>query len=224
MFIFRFEDSGSIARVEYVEDNNASAIARKKAVQPRQAETIQSEGQQVSSSYSQMYEQRQSLKDSASENTSDTNTLNERFLEKLDEGKAELIYLMRHTSIEDGVEDDVVSYVRPYYEENKYMTILWFYKLYSDFQDNSTVFSNILNIFFFLDIKHYDMPYLTSMVSNGLNSPFTMVQEVAIKVTEKWRTKECLVALKQAHYRSAWIKTYASQVISELERYRLRLT
>lgn len=218
MFIFRFDNSGSIiTHIEFVEDKNGSANLINKAAHSRQADTIQPEEQQVSSSISQMYEERQSRKNSASENTSDINTLNEHFLEKLDEGKAELIYLMRHTSIEDGVEDEVVSYVRPYYEENKYMTMLWFYKLYSEYQDNSVVFSNILNIFFFLAVKHFDMPYLISMVSNGLNSPFSIVQEVAIKVTEKWRTKECLVALKQAQYRSAWIKTYASQVISELE-------
>ncbi len=218
MFIFRFDNSGSIIpNIEFVEDKNGSAILNNKATLSRQADTIQPEEQQVSSSISQMYEERQSRKNSASENTSDINTLNEHFLEKLDEGKAELIYLMRHTSIEDGVEDEVVSHVRPYYEENKYMTILWFYKLYSEYQDNSVVFSNILNIFFFLDVKHFDMPYLISMISNGLNSPFSIVQEVAIKVTEKWRTKECLVALKQTQYKSAWIKAYAGQVISELE-------
>lgn len=218
MFIFRFDNSGSIiTHIEFVEDKNGSDNLNNKADHSIQADTVQSEEQQVSSSFSQISQDRQSNKNSASEYTSDINTLNEHFLEKLDDGKAELIYLMRHTSIEDGVEDDVVSYVRPYYVENKYMTILWFYKLYSEYQDNSVVFSNILNIFFFLDVKHYDLPYLVSMVSNGLNSPFSIVQEVAIKVTEKWRTKECLVALKQAQYKSAWIRTYANQVISELE-------
>lgn len=216
MFVFQFDSSGALKYSEHIDDKSSTAQLKRQAVQQRKTATIQPENQQLSSSTSHIHIQPQTSKD-ISGNTSNLNSLNDRFMEKLEDSKAELVYLMRHSSIEDGMENEVVDYIKPYYEENKYMTILYFYKLYSEFQDDSVVFSNILNLFFFLDVKHYDMPYFTSIVSNGLNSPFSMVQELAIKVSEKWRTKDCLVALKQAQFRSAWIDSYARQVISELE-------
>lgn len=216
MFVFQFDSSGTLIYSEHIDDKSSTAHLKRQVLQQRKTVTIQSENQQLNSSTSQIHSQIQTSKD-ASGNTSNMNSLNDRFMEKLEESKAELIYHMRHSSIEDGIENEVVNYIKPFYEENKYMTILFFYKLYSEFQGDSVVFSNILYLFFFLDVKHYDMPYFTSIVSNGLNSPFSMVQELAIKVTEKWRTNDCLVALKQAQYRSAWINSYARQVISELE-------
>ena len=124
---------------------------------------------------------------------------------------------MRHEIIEDGVENEVVASIRPYYKENKFMTLLWLYRLYAHCQNDTSVFSGILDLIYCLDVKPNDMDLMVSLVSNGLNSPYSIVQETAIKVTEKWRTKECLDALKLAKFSSKWMYSYAKKVIVELE-------
>ena len=149
--------------------------------------------------------------------SSDINELNEDFLCRLENEKEELIYLIEHTSLEDGIVNEAVEFIRPLYNQNKNMTILWFHKLYSEYQVDSIIFSGILNMIYFLDVEQDKTNLMITLISSGLNSPFSIVQEMAIKVTEKWRSKECLSALKLARYHSKWIKSYAQQVIEELE-------
>ena len=217
MFVFKIDNSGSIVFVDHNNDN-ASCLNKSDIIKPGQSETIQADNQNVLSSASKTTNSNSSIELTTNDNTSDIAHLNELFIRKLDEGKGELLFLMRHSSIEDGSENEVVDYIKPFYEENKFMTILWIYKLYSEYQDDNVIFAGLLNLLFFLKIKQSDMPYLTSIISNGLNSPFSMVQELAIKLTEKFRTKDCLAALKMSHYRSAWIASYAYQIITELEK------
>lgn len=150
-------------------------------------------------------------------NTSDANVLNERFMAKLEDDKDDILFIMRHSSIEDGYDNEVVEYMRPYMAENKYMTLFWLYGLYAQNMNNPTVFASILNLLCCLDIKQTDMAMMISLVCNGMNSKFSIVQESALKVVEQWRSKECLEALKQATFASKWMSSYAERVKKELE-------
>lgn len=150
-------------------------------------------------------------------NTSNANVLNERFLARLEEEKEEVIFTMLHSSIEDGYDNEVVEYMRPYMDENKYMTLFWLYGLYAQNMSNPTIFASILYLLCCLDIKQIDMAMMISLVCNGMNSKFSIVQESALKVVEQWRSKECLEALKQATFASKWISSYAERVKKELE-------
>lgn len=217
MFVFKIDNSGSIVFVEHNNDN-ASYLNSSDIIKSRQSETIQTDNQNILSNASQTIDSNSSNELTPNDNTSDIAHLNELFINKLDEGKGELIFLMRHSAIEDGSENEVVEYIKPFYDENKFMTILWLYKIYSEYQGDSVIFAGLLNLLFFLKVKQSDIPYLTSIISNGLNSPFSMVQELAIKLTEKFRTKDCLVALKLSQFKSAWIASYAHQIIIELEK------
>ena len=148
--------------------------------------------------------------------TSNARFLNESFLNRLDEEESEIVYLMCHSVVEDGYENDVIKYIRPYYTENPYMTLFWLYALYTKYRNDRIVFSSILDLLYCLDVKQNDMRFMISLLENGLNSRFSVVQEAAIKVAEKWRTIECLDSLQKAQYASEWIKKYADKVMSEI--------
>lgn len=217
MFFFFFDETNSSLREVEVEENSASRAFAQKVVNACCFTVASSVKEEVVSSKSEKSTNVANLKSATVSSSSDANLLNEQFLARLDEEKEEIIYLMLHEVIEDGVENEVISTLRPFCKENKYMLLIWLYRLYAHNQTNSAVFSGILDVLYCLDVKQSDFDLMISLVSNGLNSPFSIVQETAIKVTEKWRTKECLDALKLAKYSSPWMESYAQKVIVELE-------
>ena len=217
MFFFFFDEANSSVRKVEVEENSASRDSAQNVVNAWCFPVASSVKEEVLSSKSEKTTNVANLKSATVSSSSDANLLNEQFLARLDEEKEEIIYLMLHEVIEDGVENEVISTLRPFCKENKYMLLIWLYRLYAHNQTNSAVFSGILDVLYCLDVKQSDFDLMISLVSNGLNSPFSIVQETAIKVTEKWRTKECLDALKLAKYSSPWMESYAQKVIVELE-------
>ncbi len=216
MFVFYFDEASSSVIINNVAEGSGSETTTNNVVKANKSFFFTTK-EDVISNLSEA--EPNIIKHSAlsSANTSDPNILNEQFLARLDEEKEEIIFLMRHEIIEDGVENEVVVSIRPYYKENKFMTLLWLYRLYAHCQNDTSVFSGILDLIYCLDVKPNDMDLMVSLVSNGLNSPYSIVQETAIKVTEKWRTKECLDALKLANFSSKWMSSYAKKVIVELE-------
>ena len=217
MFFFFFNEANSSLREVEVEENSTSIASAPKVVNACCFPVASSVKEEVLSSKSEKTTNVANLNSAIVSSSSDANLLNEQFLTRLDEEKEEIIYLMLHEVIEDGVENEVVSTLRPFCKENKYMLLIWLYRLYAHNQTNSAVFSGILDVLYCLDVRQSDFDLMISLVSNGLNSPFSIVQETAIKVTEKWRTKECLDALKLAKYSSPWMESYAQKVIVELE-------
>ena len=217
MFFFFFDEANSSLREVEVKENSASRASAQKVVNTCCFTVASSVKEEIVSNRSEKTTNVANLKSATVSSSSDANLLNEQFLARLDEEKEDIIYLMLHEVIEDGVENEVISTLRPFCKENKYMLLIWLYRLYAHNQTNSAVFSGILDVLYCLDVKQSDFDLMISLVSNGLNSPFSIVQETAIKVTEKWRTKECLDALKLAKYSSPWMESYALKVIVELE-------
>ena len=216
MFFFFFDNTTSSEKIKsnpIVLGEDASFVQKKERNVPSTTVTQRERIESNSSSF----EHSVKYVSSSEESTSDANLINERFLSKLDADKEGIIYLMLHTSIEDGYDNEVVEYMRPYFNESKYMTLFWLYGLYAQYMSNQWVFAAILNLLSCLDVKQRDMSSMVSLVSNGLNSKYSIVQEAAIKVVEKWRSKECLEAMRQSTFSSSWMMSYAKRVIQELE-------
>ena len=211
MFVFYFDEASSVVKVNSLEEESGTKSTNHKVVRGYSFK------EDIISNLSEAEPNILKLKALSSANTSNANILNEQFLARLDEEKEELVFLMSHEIIEDGVENEVVANMRPYYNENKYMTLMWLYRLYAQNQNDSSIFSGILDLLYCLDVKPNDMDLMVSLVSNGLNSQYSIVQETAIKVTEKWRTRECLDALRLAKFTSPWMASYAKKIIGELE-------
>ena len=218
MFVFFFDEASSTAKNNIAVESSESESTSNKVARAYSFATISSTKEETISNWSEAEPNIVKLKALSSTNTSNANILNEQFLARLDEEKEELVFLMRHEVIEDGFENEVVASMRPYYNENKYMTLMWLYRLYAQSQNDSSVFSSILDLLYCLDVKPNDMDLMVSLVSNGLNSPYSIVQETAIQGTEKWTTKECLDALKLAKFSTPWMASYAKKVIVELEK------
>lgn len=217
MDIFSFDKASSSIRKVEVEEKSASISSIHSEANVSSSSEAGTVKEEVIANKSGDIAKYQNINSATVSNTSDANLLNVQFFARLDEEKDDILFLMCHEDIEDGIENEVISALRPYYSENKYMLFIWLYGLYASYQTNAAVFSGILDILYCLDIKQNDFGYMISLVSNGLNSPFSIVQETAIKVTEKWRTKECLDALRLAKYSSKWMESYAKKVIVELE-------
>lgn len=216
MSFFITDDVTSTKKPNLVaKDNDATA---KVMAYPRSVETLSSQKDDVSNSSSTSKSDRIRYNSSIDGSTSDVNLLNDQFLKRLEDDKDEIVFLMRHSAIEDGYDNEVVQFVRPYYEENNYLTLLWLYKLYSEYLEDDFVFSSILDLLSCLGVKQSDMNFMISLVCNGLNSKLSLVQEAALKVIEKWRSRECLMALRQASFNSKWISTYAAHIMCELQR------
>lgn len=217
MDIFSFDKASSSIRKVEVEEKSASISSIHSEANVSSSSEAGTVKEEVIANKSGDIAKYQNINSATVSNTSDANLLNVQFFARLDEEKDDILFLMCHEDIEDGIENEVISALRPYYSENKYMLFIWLYGLYASYQTNAAVFSGILDILYCLDIKQNDFGYMISLVSNGLNSPYSIVQETAIKVTEKWRTKECLDALRLAKYSSKWMESYAKKVIVELE-------
>ena len=217
MYYFYFDEATSTIKPrpnQTVMGENASVRFN---VKPQPATSLVPQREGIETSASSIGQLDIDFVSSPGANTSNANVLNERFLAKLEEEKEEVIYTMLHSSIEDGYDNEVVEYMRPYMDDNKYMTLFWLYGLYAQNMSKPTIFASILNLLCCLEIKQADMALMISLVSNGMNSKFSIVQESAMKVIEQWRSKECLEALRQATFTSKWMMSYAERVRKELE-------
>lgn len=213
MYFFFFDEASSAKTKVVAPVNGSQSVERPvEKITTTVASTIEGVADNSSSSIVGEF----SLCSAPASSTSDARVLNESFLIRLDNEESEIIYLMRHTVVEDGYENDVVQYLQPFYIENPHMTLFWLYGLYAKYMNDSIVFSSILDLLYSLDVRQGDLRFMVSLLENGLNSKISVVQEAAIKVAEKWRTRECLNALQQASYASNWIKKYAGKVMSEL--------
>lgn len=213
MYFFFFDEATS-AKTKVIVPINGSQSAERPVEKPTTTVASSVEGVVDNASSSSAGEY--IINSSPASSTSDARVLNENFLTRLDSEEPDILYLMRHTVVEDGYENEVVQYLQPYYAENPQMTLFWLYGLYAKYMDDRIVFSSILDILYCLDVRQSDMRFMISLIENGLNSKMSVIQEAAIKVTEKWRTIECLVALRQATYASNWIKKYAGKVMAEI--------
>lgn len=147
--------------------------------------------------------------------TEDITKENVRFNAFLDGRSSEFLQELIYSDFEDGVENEITRLVKDYVKSNKYVTYCWIQKLFNQNRSNPVVTSGILRILgMVVDVS--DAAFLMTMVCAGLVSVHTEDQEAAIMVVEKWRTRECLEAMRNTHYGSAWVKEYAMQVINEL--------
>lgn len=146
----------------------------------------------------------------------DLNIQNEVFFEFLKKETDTFIRILYYTDFEDGIVPEISDRVNQYLEQNRLITYNWFNYLYSNYQDNTIVIAGLLRIIGQIDISN-EVDCLLPLVECGLNHKDSTAQEAAIMVIEKWRTKNCLKALKNTSFSSDWMKKYALEVIRELE-------
>ncbi|MDM8252708.1 hypothetical protein QUW55_14035 [Phocaeicola barnesiae] len=151
-----------------------------------------------------------------STNSRDVNAANNAFEKMLNQRTPAFVWSILHVDFEDGMYNSVIEEVKYYLKENEYVTILWLHTIFSQNQHNQNILAALLRIIA-MTIKSEKSDKLMTMVISGLNQPSSKTQEAALEVIEEWRTKPCLDALHNLHYRSCWIEKYATIVEKELE-------
>ena len=147
----------------------------------------------------------------------DINKVNQADLDFFRMRSEEVTNAIVNTDFEDGMENDVTELIHAYIKKNKSAAYNWLHELYSQNLTNTVFVEGLLRTLVLVTEKG-DENSLLPIVVAGLRSGVSSEQEAAIMVTEEWRTKECLDALKTAHFTSGWIKTYSDKVIKELEK------
>lgn len=147
----------------------------------------------------------------------DINKINQADLDYFRMRSEEVANAMSNTVFEDGIDNDVTDLIRSYIIKNKSATYNWLNELFSKNLNNSSFVEGLLRTLVMVTEKG-DENSLLPIVVSGLRSEVPSEQEAAIMVIEEWRTKECLDALKTAHFESTWIKIYADKVMKELEK------
>lgn len=157
------------------------------------------------------------ISNDSSTSSFDINSQNELFLDFMKKQSESFIRSLLHTDFEDGVESEISYRIGYYLKNNRLVTYNWFNYIYSNYQDNAKVIAGLLRIIGQIDINN-EVDSLLPLVICGLNHKESMAQEAAIMVIEKWRTTNCLKALKNVTFSSAWIEKYAQAVVCELEK------
>lgn len=147
----------------------------------------------------------------------DINKVNQADLEFFRMRSKEVVDAIVNTDFEDGMENDVTELIHSYIDRNKSAAYNWLHELYSKNFTNTVLVEGLLRTLVLVTEKG-DENSLLPIVIAGLRSGVSSEQEAAIMVTEEWRTKECLDALRTVQFASGWIKTYADKVIKELEK------
>ena len=147
--------------------------------------------------------------------TEDINAINKAYRAKLFDETESFVYELVRTDFEDGMENSLTEEIRGYIQENAFATYSWLNHIYADSQDNDNIIAGLLRIIA-MDVEEEDYDDLLPIVKAGLCDYGTKVQEAALMVIEKWRTKNCLIALKTANIQSRWIREYANKVKAEL--------
>lgn len=147
---------------------------------------------------------------------SDINNANERFLAYLENVSQIFVQELAWTDFEDGMENDVIRQVSRYIKINRYVTLCWLSKIFSNNRSQPSITSGILRTLAMV-VTGNDIDYMMPVVTAGLSSTHLEDQEAAIMVVEKWRTRTCLEALLNTTYGSEWMNEYAMQVAKELK-------
>lgn len=126
-----------------------------------------------------------------------------------------VVYLILHSTFEDGMTNPAIETVRDIFYRSPYMAGNWLSFLFSNNQTNDKLISGLLRIIATFE-KEYSWMFIP-MVRSGLSDKSTLIQEAAIMIIEEWRTKECLDALERTELTSQWIQEYANSVIEELK-------
>lgn len=153
-----------------------------------------------------------------STNTDNINALNKYYEDFLDKHQDSFLRMLRYSNFEDGMTNDAIEEAKRLLSENKYVTICWLNKLYSKNQKDQEILESLLRVIG-MTIGKEDSDTLLPVVISGLTEKSSKTQEAAIMVIEEWRTEECLQALQNRQsFNSDWIKDYAEDIISELQR------
>ena len=152
-----------------------------------------------------------------STDTNDINALNKCYKDFLDKHQDSFLRMLRYTNFEDGMTNDAIEETKRFLSENKYVTICWLNELYSKNQKDQEILESLLRVIG-MAIGKEDSDTLLPIVIAGLTEVSSKTQEAAIMVIEEWRTESCLQALKNRSYNSDWIRNYANEIISELQR------
>lgn len=147
--------------------------------------------------------------------TEDINAINRAFRNKLSEETDMFVRELIRTDFEDGMDNYLAEEVREYIHDNALATYSWINHIYSDNQKNEDVIAGLLRIIA-IDVEEEDYDDLLPIVKAGLCDYGAKVQEAAVMVIERWRTKNCLDALQTANIQSPWIRSYAKKVEIEL--------
>lgn len=153
------------------------------------------------------------------DSTSDTsiNKTNEEFMMYLKNQEEDLVISLIRTDFEDGYNNEVLNFVDKCKNENRYITFLWLYQVYSRHKSDYRVLAGLLRI---IESKSTvdDIDTFYPMVELGLKNPNPMCQEAAIMTIETWRNKQCLQLLESIQLSSPVMQQYANIVITELRR------
>lgn len=153
---------------------------------------------------------------SHNDNTETSTHIIERNLEKIDEENKDIVAKIHHTDFFDGYTNEVVERFQTMFERMPYETVLFINKLYSTHPSDKVLISGLLRTISLLDVQCYS-PFLIPVVRAGISDTSADVEESVIMVFERWRTKECLDALKNSIFPNPLIRQYAEIVKAELE-------
>lgn len=153
------------------------------------------------------------------ESTSDTtiNKSNEEFLKYLKDQEEDFVISLIRTDFEDGYNNEVLDFIDKCIKENRYVTFVWLYQVYSRHKSDYRVLAGLLRI---VESKSTvdDIDTFYPMVELALKNPNPMCQEAAIMTIETWRNKQCLQLLESIKLSSPIMQQYANIVITELRR------
>lgn len=155
--------------------------------------------------------------DSNSTRTEDINTINLQDYLKLQNFTPTFISIIQHTTFEDGMNNEAIEIVEAYYNRNSFATIMWINSLYGKFAGDEHVIDSLLRIIAFIEFPIRLEQTFIPMVRAALSDISMNCQESAIMVCETWRTAECLKALEDTVFSTAYIGEYAHKIIDELK-------
>ena len=153
------------------------------------------------------------------DSTSDTsiNKTNEEFMVYLRSQEEDFVISLVRADFEDGYNNEVLDFIDKCIKENRYVTFVWLYQVYSRHNSDPRVLAGALRI---VESKSTidDIDTFYPMVELGLKSQNPMCQEAAIMTIETWRDKQSLQLLESVKLNSSIMQQYANIVISELRR------
>ena len=152
------------------------------------------------------------------DSTSDTsiNKTNEEFMMYLKNQEEDFVISLIRADFEDGYNNEVLNFIDKCIKENRYVTFVWLYQVYSRHKSDYRVLAGVLRI---IESKSTvdDMDTFYPMVELGLKNTNPMCQEAAIMTIETWRNKQCLQLLESIKLSSPVMQQYANIVITELK-------
>lgn len=139
----------------------------------------------------------------------------EHYLTKFQESEANFIYTLTHSYFEDGMDNDAISALKSYFDLSPYPAISWFATLFNSHLQEPNITYRLLRCICDRTYSKYSKN-LISFVRGSLNDKNIEVQEAAIMVLERWRTKECLDVIESTKYVNPLLEDYANTLKEEL--------